>query len=80
MGLRPSFGDAIDPKRADNPFEGFTAEKFFALLSECRLTAEPGTTHLHGGVDRGVLNQALALPVSVAMKSPPAPRFRKGLR
>ena len=68
-GLRPSLGDAIDPKRADNPFEGFTAEKFFALLSDCRLTSEPGTTHLHGGVDRGVLNQALALKAGMDYES-----------
>ncbi len=68
-GLRPSLGDAIDPKRADNPLEGFTAEKFFAALSDCRLTAEPGTTHLHGGVDRGVLNQALALKAGMDYES-----------
>lgn len=68
-GLRPSFGDAIDPKRADDPIEGFTAEKFFALVSICHLTAAPGTTHLHGGVDRGVLNQALALKAGTDYES-----------
>ena len=60
-GLRPSLGDAINPERADTPFAGFTAEKFYALISNYRLTAEPGTTHLHGGLDRGLLNQAVAL-------------------
>jgi serine-type D-Ala-D-Ala carboxypeptidase/endopeptidase len=60
-GLRPVLGDAIDPQRADAPFEGFTAEKFYALLSGCRLTSAPGTAHAHGGIDCAVLNQAVAL-------------------
>ena len=59
-GLRPSLGDAIDPERADAPFEGFTAEKFYALVSNYRLTAAPGTTHMHPSLDRGVLNLAMA--------------------
>jgi CubicO group peptidase (beta-lactamase class C family) len=60
-GLRPALGDALDPQRADAPFEGFTAEKFYALVSKCRLTSAPGTTHAHGGIDSSILNQAVAL-------------------
>jgi CubicO group peptidase (beta-lactamase class C family) len=60
-GLRPALSDGLDPEYADNPLAGYTAEKFFAAVSNCRLTAEPGTTHLHGGAARGVLNQAMAL-------------------
>jgi CubicO group peptidase (beta-lactamase class C family) len=68
-GLRPSFGEAIDPKRADSPFEGFTAEKLYAMVSNYRLTSEPGTTHLHGGIDRTVLNQAMALKAGMDYES-----------
>jgi CubicO group peptidase (beta-lactamase class C family) len=68
-GLRPSLGDAIDPKSADAPFEGFTTEKLYALVSNCRLTSEPGTTHLHGGIDYVVLNQAMALKAGMAFES-----------
>ena len=60
-GLRPALSDGLDPQYADNPLAGYTAGKFFAAVSNCRLTAEPGTTHLHGGAARGVLNQAMAL-------------------
>ena len=68
-GLRPTLGDAIDPQRANAPFEGFTAEKFYALLSGCRLTSAPGTTHLHGGIDNAVLNQAVALRTGMDYES-----------
>lgn len=68
-GLRPSLGEAIDPKRADAPFEGFTAEKLYALVSQYRLTSAPGTTHLHGGIDRAVLNQAVALRAGMDYES-----------
>ena len=68
-GLRPSLGDALDPKRADAPFAGFTAEKFYALVSNYRLTSAPGTTHLHGGIDCGVLNQAMALKAGMDFES-----------
>jgi CubicO group peptidase (beta-lactamase class C family) len=68
-GLCPTLGDAIDPQRANAPFEGFTAEKFYALLSGCRLTFAPGTTHLHGGIDSAVLNQAVALRTGMDYES-----------
>jgi serine-type D-Ala-D-Ala carboxypeptidase/endopeptidase len=68
-GLRPSLGDAIDPERADAPFAGFTAEKFYALVSNYRLASAPGTTHLHGGIDRAVLNQAVALRAGMDYES-----------
>jgi CubicO group peptidase (beta-lactamase class C family) len=60
-GLRPALSDGLNPEYADNPLAGYTAEKFFAAVSNCKLTAEPGTTHLHGGAARGVLNQVMAL-------------------
>jgi CubicO group peptidase (beta-lactamase class C family) len=68
-GLRPVLGEAIDPQRANVPFENFTAEKFYALLSGCQLTSAPGTTHLHGGIDNAVLNQAVALRTGMDYES-----------
>ena len=68
-GLRPSLGDAMNPERADAPFAGFTAEKLYALVSNYRLTAAPGTTHLHGGIDCAVLNQAVALRAGMDFES-----------
>jgi hypothetical protein len=55
----------LDPPRADAPFEGFSVEKLYALVSGCRLTSPPGATHAHGGIGNSlvgaVLNQAVAL-------------------
>ena len=67
-GLRPSLGDAIDPKRADNPFEGFTAEKFFALVSNCQ-------SNLRTGDDAFARRRG---PRGV--ESSPGPESRDGLR
>ena len=68
-GLRPSFADAIAPQRVDAPFAGFTAEKFFAVVTNYQLTSAPGTTHMHPSVDRGVLNQAMALTAGMDFES-----------
>jgi len=68
-GLRPSFADAIAPERADTPFAGFTAGKFFAVVSSNQLTSPPGTTHMHPSVDRGVLNQTMALRAGTDFES-----------
>jgi CubicO group peptidase (beta-lactamase class C family) len=68
-GLRPLETDVLDPKHADAPLAGATVEGFYGAVSNCRLTAEPGTTHLHGGIDRGVLNQAMALKVGMDFES-----------
>jgi serine-type D-Ala-D-Ala carboxypeptidase/endopeptidase len=68
-GLRPALRDALDPERVEAPFAGFTAEKFYALVSNYRLTAAPGTTHLHPSIDRGVLNQAMALKAGMDFES-----------
>jgi CubicO group peptidase (beta-lactamase class C family) len=59
-GLRPSILAALDPKRTDHPLEGFTPEKFYALVSSYQLTSAPGTTHLHPSIDRALLSQAMA--------------------
>ena len=59
----PDFIDALDSKRADNPFADFTVEKMDAFISGCQLTAAPGTRHFHGGVDMGLLGQAMASKV-----------------
>jgi serine-type D-Ala-D-Ala carboxypeptidase/endopeptidase len=59
-GLRPSFAGAIAPKRADDPLEGLTAVKFLDVVSKCKLTSAPGTTHMHPSINRGVLNLAMA--------------------
>ena len=68
-GLRPSFADAITPKRIEAPFASFTAEKFFAVVTNYQLTSAPGTTHMHPSVDRGVLNQAMALTAGMDFES-----------
>ena len=79
-GLRPLLADALEPKCADHPLAGFTAEKLYALVSNCRLTSAPGTTHLHGGVDRAVLNQAMALRAGMDFESLLAARILRPLQ
>jgi CubicO group peptidase (beta-lactamase class C family) len=68
-GLRPELADALEPKRADAPLAGFTAEKLYALVSNYQLTSEPGTTHLHPSVDRAVLIQAMTLKAGADYES-----------
>ena len=68
-GLRPPIPAALEPKRADHPLAGFTSEKFYALVSNCHLASEPGTTHLHPSVDHGVLIQAMALRAGMDYES-----------
>jgi CubicO group peptidase (beta-lactamase class C family) len=68
-GFRPALSDGLDPEYPDDPLAGYAAEKFFAAVSNCRLTAESGTTHLHGGAAGGVLNQAMALKGGTDIKS-----------
>ena len=80
-GLRPSLADAIIPKRAEAPFAGLTAEKFFAVVSSYQLTSPPGTTHLHPSVDRGVLNRAMmscSRPSRLSCCRNPKPAFLSG--
>jgi CubicO group peptidase (beta-lactamase class C family) len=57
----PDFRDMPDRKRADNPYPDLTVEKMYAFVSGCELTNDPGTKHLHGSVDKGLLGQAMAL-------------------
>ncbi|MGD0816180.1 MAG: serine hydrolase domain-containing protein [Verrucomicrobiota bacterium] len=57
----PWFYDKLDPARADDPVADFTVDKMDAFVSGCQLTCAPGTKHLHGGVDKGLLGQAMAL-------------------
>ncbi len=68
-GLHPDIEGALDPQRAEAPFEGFTHEKFFALLTNCQLTAAPGTTHMHPSVDREVINQVIAAKAGTNFES-----------
>jgi D-alanyl-D-alanine-carboxypeptidase/D-alanyl-D-alanine-endopeptidase len=65
----PDFRDKFVPKRADNPYADFTVEKLYAFVSGCELTNDPGTQHFHGGVDRGLLGQAMALKAGTNYES-----------
>ncbi len=51
----------LDPKRADNPFADYTVEKMYAFLSGHELARDPGVKYEHGGVQMGLLGQAIAL-------------------
>ena len=53
--------DKLDPAHADDPLADFTVEKMDTFVSGCQLTCAPGTKHLHGNVDKGLLGQAMAL-------------------
>jgi CubicO group peptidase (beta-lactamase class C family) len=57
----PDIRDLFAPKRADQPFANLTVEMMYSLVSGYVLTNEPGTRHLHGSVDKGLLGQAMAL-------------------
>jgi CubicO group peptidase (beta-lactamase class C family) len=65
----PDFRDKCAFKRADNPFADFTVEKMYAFISGCELTNDPGTKHFHGGVDKGILGQAMALKAGTNYES-----------
>ncbi|MGA2279302.1 MAG: serine hydrolase [Verrucomicrobiota bacterium] len=65
----PNLIGKLDPKRADNPFADFTVEKMYAFVSGCQLTNDPGTKHYHGGVDLGLLSQAMALKAGTDFES-----------
>jgi len=51
----------FEPKRADNAFADFTLKDLYAFVSGYQLTRDPGSVHLHGSVDMGLLGQAIAL-------------------
>jgi CubicO group peptidase (beta-lactamase class C family) len=57
----PDFWNTLNPQSADNPMADFTVEKMNAFVSGCQLAADPGTKHFHGGVDKGLLAQAIGL-------------------
>ena len=59
----------LNPKRADDPLADFTVEKMDAFVSGCQLTCDPGTKHHHGGVDKGLLGQAMALRAGMNYES-----------
>jgi CubicO group peptidase (beta-lactamase class C family) len=65
----PDFRDRLMPKRADNPYPDFSVEKMYALVSGWELTNAPGTKHLHGAVDKGLLGQAMALKAGTGSES-----------
>ncbi len=51
----PDFYEALNPKRADNYLADFGVEQLNAFLSTSQLTSDPGTTHLHAGLDLALL-------------------------
>ena len=65
----PNFADKLDPKRGDNPYADFTVEKMDAFVSGYQLTCDPGMKHFHGGVDMGLLGQAMALKAGTDFES-----------
>ncbi len=65
----PDFTDELDAKRADNPLADYSVEKMDAFVSGCQLANDPGTKHFHGGVDLGLLGQAMALKAGTDYES-----------
>jgi CubicO group peptidase (beta-lactamase class C family) len=65
----PWFYDKIDPAHADDPLADFTVEKMDTFVSGCQLACAPGTKHLHGNVDKGLLGQAMALEAETNFES-----------
>lgn len=76
----PDFMDQLDPKRADDAMADFTVEKMDAFVSGCRLTTAPGTRYFHGGVDYGLLAQAMALKAGMDYESLEADRVFRPLK
>ena len=50
-----------DPKYADNPEADYTTGKFYAFLSGCQLTREPGAKFEYSNLGSGLLGHVLAL-------------------
>jgi len=65
----PDFTGKLDAKRADDPLADYTVEKMDAFVSGYKLTCDPGTKHFHGGVDMGLLGQAMALKAGTDYES-----------
>jgi CubicO group peptidase (beta-lactamase class C family) len=65
----PDIRDQIAHKRADDPYAELTVEKLYAFVSGCTLANDPGTKHLHGSVDKGLLGQAIALKAGMNYES-----------
>ncbi|HWD92621.1 MAG TPA: serine hydrolase [Verrucomicrobiae bacterium] len=65
----PDFSESLNPKRADNPLVDLTVEKMDAFVSSSQLTNDPGTRHYHGGVDKGLLAQAIELKAGTNFES-----------
>jgi D-alanyl-D-alanine-carboxypeptidase/D-alanyl-D-alanine-endopeptidase len=76
----PDFADKLDSQRADDVLEDFTIEKMDAFVSGCQLTSDPGTTRNHGGVDLGLLGQAMALKAGSDFESLMAERIFRPLK
>lgn len=76
----PEFTSQLDPKRADAALADFTVEKMDAFVSGCRLNTAPGTRHLHGGVDYGLLAQAMALKSGMDYEALMAERIFRPLK
>ena len=51
----------FEPKRADNPGSDFDAQALYACVNNYQLTRAPGSVHLHGSVDMGLLGLAMSL-------------------
>jgi len=65
----PDFRGTLNPKRADDPLADFDVEKMDTFVSGCQLADDPGTKHFHGGVDKGLLGQAIALKAGTDFES-----------
>jgi D-alanyl-D-alanine-carboxypeptidase/D-alanyl-D-alanine-endopeptidase len=69
MSGLPDYRDKFVPGRAGNPEVDFTVEKMYAFVSGCKLINDQGTKNLHGGVDKGLLGQAMALKAGTNYES-----------
>jgi serine-type D-Ala-D-Ala carboxypeptidase/endopeptidase len=57
----PRLPDNLEPKRADNPFAGYTAEMLYAFLSGYQLPRDPGASLEYSDTGMSLLGHVIAL-------------------
>jgi CubicO group peptidase (beta-lactamase class C family) len=76
----PGLLDQHNSRHADDALDDFTVEEMDDFVSGCQLAAVPGTRHVHGGVDMGLLGQAMALKAGMDYESLAAERIFQPLK
>ncbi|HWQ92305.1 MAG TPA: serine hydrolase domain-containing protein, partial [Clostridia bacterium] len=65
----PKWPDDLNPNRADHPYEDYNAEKFYADLSDYKLTRDPGAKFGYSSVGIGLLGHVIALKAGTNYES-----------